>query len=80
MTVLARLRGRRLEKPSVAREGALARIATALAVTSMGALAVGALAVGALSIGSLAIKTARIRRLELDELLVGGKPLTPTLS
>lgn len=51
-----------------------ARLGTALAATSMGALAIGALAVGALAIRSLAIKTARIQRLEIGEIVVGGRP------
>ncbi|WP_129790630.1 hypothetical protein [Sphingosinicella sp. CPCC 101087] len=44
-----------------ARAGALA----------IGALAVGALAVGAFAIGRLSIGSGRIRRLEIDELVVG---------
>jgi hypothetical protein len=63
--------------PRPERATALARIATALAVTSMGALAVGALAVGALAIRRLAIGSARIRRLEIDELVVAGARFPP---
>ena len=65
-------RGVRLRKAEAG--GALARIATALAVTSIGALSIGAAAVGVVAIGKLAIKTGRIHRLEIDELLVGGRP------
>ncbi len=61
------------------RDIALARVGTALALTSMGALAVGAIAVGALAIGALAVGTARIRRLEIDELIVGGERLRAPL-
>jgi hypothetical protein len=64
-----------LERPR--RQVALARLGTVLAATSLGALAVGAVAVGALAIRRLAIKTARIQRLEIDELLVGGRPFQP---
>lgn len=61
------------------RATALARIATALAVTSMGALTLGAVAVGALAIRALAVRTlvvrsARFRRLEVGEFVVGGQP------
>lgn len=64
-----------LERPR--RQIALARLGTALAATSLGALAVGAFAVGAVAIRSLAVKTAKIHRLEIDELLVGGRPFQP---
>jgi hypothetical protein len=60
-----------LERPR--RQVALARIGTALAATSLGALAVGALAVGAIAVRRLAIKSARFQRLEIDELVVGGR-------
>ena len=39
--------------------------------TAFGALAIGALAIGALAIGRLVIGHARIRKLEIDELVVG---------
>jgi hypothetical protein len=64
-------RFQRIRRPE--RQVALARVATALAVTSMGALALGALAVGALAIGALVIRTARVHRLEIDELVVAGR-------
>jgi hypothetical protein len=64
-----------LERPR--REAALARLGTALAATSMGALAIGALAVGAIAIRRLAVGSARIRRLEIDELVIGGRPFQP---
>jgi hypothetical protein len=53
---------------------ALGRIATAVAVTSLGALSIGAAAVGVLAIRRLAVKDARVHRLEIDELVVGGRP------
>lgn len=49
--------------------GALGLVA--VASTAFGALAVGALAIGVLAIGRLVIGHARIRRLEVDELVIG---------
>jgi hypothetical protein len=70
MTLLSRIPP--LERPR--RQVALARFGTALAAASLGALAVGALAVGAVAIRRLAINSARIQRLEIDELVVAGRP------
>lgn len=70
MKVLLNLPGKRRARSQLG----LARIGTALAATSMGALAVGAVAVGALAIGAIAVKIARIRWLEIDELIIGGQP------
>jgi hypothetical protein len=64
-----------LERPR--RQAALARLGTALAATSLGALAIGACAVGALAIRRLAVRSARFHRLEIDELVVGGRPFHP---
>jgi hypothetical protein len=64
-----------LERPR--RQAALARIGTALAATSLGALAVGACAIGALAVRRLAVQSARFHRLEIDELVVGGRQFRP---
>ncbi len=64
-----------LERPR--RQVALARLGTALAATSLGALAVGACAIGALAIRRVAIRAARFHRLEIAELVVGGRPFQP---
>jgi len=55
--------------------GALSTGAAALGGLAVGALAVGAVAIGALAIGRLSIghfsaRGARIRRLEIDELII----------
>ena len=73
-SLLARVRGRHMGLRRSEARGALARIATALAVTSLGALSIGAVAVGALAIRTLVVKRARFRRLEIEELVIGGRP------
>ena len=45
-------------------------LAIALPAAALGAVALGAVAIGALAIGRLAVKSARIGRLEIDELIV----------
>ncbi len=64
-----------LERPR--RQMALARLGTALAATSLGALAVGACAIGAIAIRRVAIRSARFHRVEIDELIIGGRPFQP---
>ena len=44
--------------------------AAVLGAVAVGAVAVGAIAIGRLAIGSLALGRGRIRRLEIDELIV----------
>ncbi len=50
-----------------------ARRGLAIGAVAVGALALGAVAIGAMAIGRLTIKSARIRRLEIDELIVHQK-------
>lgn len=50
-----------------------AKHSSAIGAMAVGALAIGAVAIGALTIGRLAINSARIRRLEIDELIVHKK-------
>ena len=45
-------------------------LAAAAGALAVGAVAVGAIAIGRLAIGSLALGRGRIRRLEIDELIV----------
>ena len=45
--------------------------AAAIGAVAVGAFAVGALAIGALAIGRLSLGSARAKRIEIDELVVG---------
>jgi hypothetical protein len=60
----------------VPRPPSSARALRALAVGALacGALAFGAVALGAVAIGRLTINRVRIRHLEVDELVVRGRP------
>jgi hypothetical protein len=50
--------------------GMRAAAAFALGAASAGAIAIGALAIGRVALGRLAIGSGRVRRLEIDELVV----------
>src|SRR5689334_2788783 len=54
--------------------------ASAVGTLALGAIALGALAIGALAIGRLAVGSARIRRVEIDELVVRHLRVTDRLS
>jgi hypothetical protein len=45
--------------------------AAAIGALAVGAFAVGALAIGALAIGRMSLGSARAKRIEIDELVVG---------
>jgi hypothetical protein len=71
---------RALHKHEEARDvPALAVGAQALGALALGAIAVGALAVGALAIGRLTIGRARMRHVEIDELVVRKLRVTDEL-
>lgn len=72
LDVVRRRLARRYGRPEA--HGAMTRLATALAVISMGALSIGAVAVGALAIRRLAVQRGRVHRLEIDELVIAGRP------
>jgi hypothetical protein len=54
---------------------ALATGALAAGAAAIGALAVGAVAVGRLRVGDAAAKKLTVGRLEVDELVIGGRPV-----
>ena len=54
--------------------------AESVGAVAAGALAVGALAIGALAIGQLVIGRSRIRKLEIDDLVVGRLHVMETLT
>jgi hypothetical protein len=54
---------------------ALATGAVAAGAAAIGAFAIGALAVGRLRVGNAAAKKLSVGRLEVDELVIGGKPV-----
>jgi hypothetical protein len=54
---------------------ALAMGALATGAAAIGALAIGAVAVGRLRVGNAAAKKLSVGRLEVDELVIGGKPI-----
>ena len=56
--------------PAVRREGALAIAATAVGALALGAVAVGALAIGRVVIGQLAPGRTRMRRGDVDDLVM----------
>jgi hypothetical protein len=51
--------------------GASALGAGAIGAIALGAFAVGAIAVGSLAIGRIVLGSARIKRMQIDELIVG---------
>ncbi len=60
-------------RPPARRLGAaagLAGVGVAVLALAVGALAIGALAIGTLAVGRLGVGRARIRSLEIDELIV----------
>ena len=56
--------------PAVRREGALAIAATAVGGLAPGAVAVGALAIGKMAIGQLALGRTKVRRGDVDDLVI----------
>ena len=56
--------------PAVRREGALAIAATAVGALALGAVAVGALAIGKMAIGQLALGRTKVRRGDVDDLVI----------
>jgi hypothetical protein len=55
---------------------ALAAGALAAGAAAIGALAIGAVAVGRLRVGDGAAKKLTVGRLEVDELVIGGRPIS----
>ena len=51
--------------------GGAAALLTTVGALAIGAFAIGAVAFGAVAIGRLAVGSAKFRRLEIDELVVG---------
>ena len=64
---IARSEGR---TPAVRREGAAAVGTTALGALAIGAIAIGALAIGKMAVGELALGRARMRRGQVDDLVI----------
>ena len=56
--------------PVVQREGAIAIAATAVGALALGAVAVGALAIGKMAIGQLALGRTKVRRGDVDDLVI----------
>lgn len=55
---------------------ALAAGALAAGAAAIGALAVGALSIGRLRVGNASAKKFIVGRLEVDELVIGGRPIS----
>ena len=56
--------------PAMRREGAVAIAATAVGALALGAVAVGALAIGKMAIGQLALGRTKVRRGDVDDLVI----------
>jgi len=56
--------------PAVRREGAIAIAATAVGALALGVVAVGALAIGKMAIGQLALGRTKVRRGDVDDLVI----------
>jgi hypothetical protein len=56
--------------PAVRREGAIAIMATAAGALALGAVAVGAVAIGKMAIGQLALGRTKVRKGDVDDLVI----------
>jgi hypothetical protein len=56
--------------PAVRREGAIAIAATAVGALALGAVAMGALAIGKMAIGQRALGRTKVRRGDVDDLVI----------
>ena len=56
--------------PAVRHEGAIAIVATAIGALALGAVAMGALAIGKMAIGQLALGRTKVRRGDVDDLVI----------
>jgi hypothetical protein len=71
------LRALRPDRPE---NSAISLVGHALGAAAIGAAALGAVAIGALAVGRLVVGQARIRRVEIDELVVRRLRITEELS